>query len=237
MACGASGQFEKRNHLTHWTGKGRLGLLAVGLLLMGCTAVPVCPFDRPVSGREEEERFLRLSMEEMARCIVAWEPERFVKGPPRPYRGKVVDAETGGPITGAVVIAVWEREFTGAGGRLHEFYDAQEVLTDQAGEFVLDASEIEARAPYNTRWPAFRIYKPGYGFYPRYQVSPTIIPRDAFRQEVTVVRLRRLLTKEERLENLNVQFSLIPEGKQKQLLRAINAERRALGLSPYRLQD
>ncbi len=237
MAFGESGRSDPGNYLTEGMRGRQLALVPAMLLLMGCTAAWICPWEWPVSGREEEERFLRLSQEEMARCLVAWEPERFVKGPPQPYRGKVVDAETGEPITGAVVIAVWEREFTGAGGRLHEFYDAQEVLTDQAGEFVLDASEIEARAPYNTRWPAFRIYKPGYGFYPRYQVSPTIIPRDAFRQEVTVVRLRRLLTKEERLENLNVQFSLIPEQKQKQLLRAINAERRALGLSPYRLQD
>jgi len=237
MACGASGRFDPGKYLHHRRVGMRLGFLAAVLFLVGCAAAPVCPTDRPITPQEEEELLRRLSLEELARCLVAREPERFLKGPPRPYRGKVVDAETGAPIAGAVVIAVWEREFTGAGGRLHEFYDAQEVLTDQAGEFVLDASEIEARAPYNTRWPGFRIYKPGYGFYPRYQVSPKIIPRDAFRQEVTVVRLRRSLTKEERLENLNAQFSDIPEQKQKQLLRAINAERRALGLSPYRLQD
>lgn len=237
MACGASGHSDSGTHLKYQRPMGWLGLLAVAVLLMGCAAAPVCPTDRPITPQEEEELLRRLSKEELARCLVAREPERFLKGPPRPYRGKVVDAETGAPIAGAVVIAVWEREFTGAGGRLHEFYDAQEVLTDQAGEFVLDPTEIEGRAPFNALHPEFRIYKPGYGFYPRYQVSPTIISRDAFRQEVTLVRLRRFLTREERMKNLSVQYGHVPDEKQNHLLRAVNTERIGLGLSPYKLKD
>lgn len=210
----------------------RLGLpLVVTLSLMGCGAAFICPWDRPVSGREQEERFLRLSREEMARCLVAWEPERFVKGPPKAYRGKVVDAETGAPIAGAVVIAVWDREWTGAGGRVPEFYDAREVLTDEAGEFVLDARDIEASAPFNTRWPVFGTYRPGYAFYPRF-VSPWQTLYRDLRSGQAVVRLRRLLTREERLENLATQFSYVPAEKRKHLLNAISAEQKALGLSP-----
>ena len=231
MACGAFGRFDPAKYPIHRKVRMRLGFLAAVLFLVGCAAAPVCPTDRPITPQEEEELLRRLSMEELARCLVAREPERFLKGPAKPYRGKVVDAETGAPIAGAVVIAVWEREFTHAAGRLHEFYDAQEVLTDQAGDFLLDPSEIESRAPFNTLHPMFRIYKPGYGFYPRYQVSPTIIPRDAFRQEMTVVSLRKARTVEERTRNLSV-VTHAPDEKQPNLLKAISVERVGLGLSP-----
>lgn len=233
MAYGASGRFDLARYAKSRRVGSRLGLLAAGLVLGGCAAAPICPTDRPISGQEEVELLLRLSREELARCLVAREPERFVKGPPRPYRGKVLDAQTGQPIVGAVVIAVWDREWTGAGGRVPEFYDAREVLTNEAGDFVLDAGDIEADAPYNTRWPVFRIYKPGYGFYPRYQVSPMTNLDKAFRQEVevTVVRLRRARTVEERMGNLSVETHA-PIEKQPLLRKAISVERVGLGLSP-----
>jgi len=232
MACGASGRFDPGKYLHQGSDSRRLSIMGASLLLLlGCAAAPICPTDRPISEQEETDLLLRLSKEELARCLVAREPERFVKGPAKPYRGKVVDAETEAPIVGAVVIAVWDREFTGAGGRLSEFYDAQEVLTDQAGEFVLNASDIEAAAPYNTRWPVFRIYKPGYGFYPRYHVSPTTNLDKAFRQEATVVRLRKARTVEERMRNLSVETHA-PLEKQPLLRKAISVERVGLGLSP-----
>ncbi len=231
MVSGASGLFDVGKCLRAAGRNSQPALVAAMLLLAGCTAAQICPWDRPPSGQEGEEQFLRLSRDEMARCLVAWEPERFVKDPPTPYRGKVVDAETGEPIAGAVVIAVWDREFTGAGGRVPEFYDAREVLTDEAGEFVLDASDIEAAAPFNTRWPVFGTYKPGYGFYPSF-VSPWQTLHRDLRSGQAVVRLRLLLTREERLENLATQFSYVPAEKRKYLLKAISAERKALGLSP-----
>lgn len=230
MACGASGRSDSGKPLKCQRPMTWLGLLATTLLSMGCAAAPVCPTDRPISGQEEMELVFRLSREELARCLVAREPERFLKGPPRPYRGKVVDAETGEPVAGAVVIAVWDREWTGAGGRVPEFYDAREVLTDEAGDFVLDANDIETAAPYNTRWPDFRIYKPGYAFYPRYP-SPETNLHKAFRHEVSVVRLRRARTVEERERNLSVLTHAPPE-KQPNLLKAISVERVGLGLSP-----
>ena len=231
MAFGESGHSDSGKPLKCQRPMPWLALLATTLLSMGCAAAPVCPTDRPISAQEEMELVFRLSREELARCLVAREPERFVKGPAKPYRGKVVDAETAEPIAGAVVIAVWDREFTGAGGRVPEFYDAREVLTDEAGDFVLDADDIETAAPYNTRWPVFGIYKPGYGFYPRY-VSPWQTLHRDLRSGQAIVRLRRLLTRQERLENLATQFSYVPAEKREHLLKAISAERKALGLSP-----
>ncbi len=54
-----------------------------------------------------------------------------------PYKGRVVDSETGEPIEGAVVLAVWRTNYpTGAGG-ISKYKDAQETVTDENGEFKL----------------------------------------------------------------------------------------------------
>lgn len=79
-----------------------------------------------------------------------------------PYKGKVIDLETGNPIEGAVVAATWELYI------LHfipRFGDAKETVTDKNGEFILPKAF--------TLWPFselrnfhFIIFKPGYLSYP-----------------------------------------------------------------------
>jgi hypothetical protein len=49
-----------------------------------------------------------------------------------PYKGKVIDLETGKPIEGAVVAGVWVLEFN-----FTPFCDAKETVTDKNGEFTL----------------------------------------------------------------------------------------------------
>src|SRR5207249_575775 len=52
-----------------------------------------------------------------------------------PFRGQIVDAETGQPIVGAVVLVVWwEAVFTPIQTN-RKFYDAREALTDAEGRF------------------------------------------------------------------------------------------------------
>jgi hypothetical protein len=63
-----------------------------------------------------------------------------------PFRGQVVDEETGKPIAGANVMVLWIREppslhFT------QSFYDAQETVTDVNGRF-----EIPPRRHWLTAW-------------------------------------------------------------------------------------
>lgn len=50
-----------------------------------------------------------------------------------PYKGKVVDLETGAPIEGAVVAGVWHVDQYG--GPVRTFCDAKEALTSKNGEF------------------------------------------------------------------------------------------------------
>jgi hypothetical protein len=76
-----------------------------------------------------------------------------------PFRGQVVDFDTGEPIAGAYVMVMWIRDRPA----LHSgqsFYDAQETRTDADGRFEI---------PYERRWltafvnpPRVDVFVPGY---------------------------------------------------------------------------
>ena len=52
-----------------------------------------------------------------------------------PYEGRVVEASTGLPIQGAVVLSEWVSVTVTPGGRTSHHYDVQETTTDRNGEF------------------------------------------------------------------------------------------------------
>jgi len=52
-----------------------------------------------------------------------------------PYEGRVIDAETGRPIEGVVVLGTWYSITITPGGGTHNFYDAQEAVTNKNGDF------------------------------------------------------------------------------------------------------
>lgn len=54
-----------------------------------------------------------------------------------PYEGKVIDADTGKPIEGVVVLGTWSRETPTVAGAVHHYYDAMETVTDKNGEFKI----------------------------------------------------------------------------------------------------
>lgn len=76
-----------------------------------------------------------------------------------PYRGKVVDLETGEPIEGAVVAAEWTLT--------HRFCDAKETVTDKNGEFILPKGSCFSFWPFTEMYsPEVVVFKPGYLGYP-----------------------------------------------------------------------
>ena len=55
-----------------------------------------------------------------------------------PYEGRVIDADTGKPIEGVVVLGVWYKEYPGPGGAISKYYNAMETVTDKNGEFKIN---------------------------------------------------------------------------------------------------
>lgn len=76
-----------------------------------------------------------------------------------PYKGKVIDLETGEPIEGAVAAVVWYLT--------HRFCDAKETVTDKNGEFLLPSGSCFSFWPFTEMDPAVVVvFKPGYLAYP-----------------------------------------------------------------------
>lgn len=151
-----------------------------------------------------------------------------------PWRGKVIDAETKGPIEGAAVVAVWEKEFRLDPAGAHTYFlDAEEAVTDRNGEFEIPAKIfISIPLVRKVRAPRFTIFKPGYGSFPWHQVSPKHIPDDLFTGKGALVELPKLKTKEERIESNDGANTVAPWSKTPVLQKLINSERVQFGFEP-----
>jgi hypothetical protein len=154
-----------------------------------------------------------------------------------PYRGQVIDADTKTPLVGAVFVALWRRDRVYPLHIVSENYAVRETVTDQDGRFLLRARDVEEGAPRRTHRPEFLIFVPGYGSFPRFQKSPTGFLGDVFEGAGTTVELARLEGREERRKSLSTssphRFSENPFKDLPQLMRTLNQERIAIGLSPY----
>jgi hypothetical protein len=149
-----------------------------------------------------------------------------------PFRGRVVDAETGQPLVGAAVVAAWFLEKPLAVHGTATPYDVREVVTNAQGEFAVP-QQTNVTLVGSVQAPEFTIYLPGYGPYPWFQRAPIgEAMRSAFR-EPTVVELVRGGTREKRLEYLDWAWvSGLSEETIPNFYRLINGERKELGLQP-----
>ncbi len=141
-----------------------------------------------------------------------------------PYRGKVVDVETGAPIEGAVVFVKFNTEGgLSPGGAVSRFVDAVEALTDANGEFEIPAQKVNAFRMFHN-WDPYEsviIFKPGYGAYPRHHGIERDLPEDDHflpKDKYVTIKLPKLNTMEERKENLgNIPYINAPPEKYKLL--------------------
>ena len=102
----------------------------------------------------------------------AQEEDAPLKVPGGPYRGRVLDAQTGKPIPDAAVVILWQRLDDEIAG-VRRLVTAQETFTNSNGEFVHDVREVEAKLPPRTLSPRVLIFRPGYTPVPdRPQVRP-----------------------------------------------------------------
>src|SRR5256885_14234656 len=104
-----------------------------------------------------------------------------------PFRGQVVDLETGQPISGAVALAIWWRLVPGLAHGTREFYDAREALTGPDGRFDIPRLSVP---PWQLGVQSGQVTL----FAPGYKWEATVVtPPDG--QEVvdsTVAQMRRL---------------------------------------------
>ena len=113
-----------------------------------------------------------------------------------PFRGRMVDAETGSPIAGAHFMVSWERDNPNPIHWTQSFYDAQEAVTDADGRFEI---------PHRTRFFTLLVSEPRFGaFAPGYvaESEEVISPGGQLYVDDTILRMRLLKTRKERCGRL-----------------------------------
>ena len=179
-----------------------------------------------------------------ATCMASW----LIYHKPS-FKGKVIDAESKEPIEGAVVVVVYTKHVYGPAGGFGSVVKVREALTDKKGEFHFP-SYTTAIHPFSREdFADFIVYKPGYGSFPKSQVSPpTFVDWEKFFSEdygttkdvqkrsksatVTfgVVELPRLKTRKERLRAIPAAPTDFRSKELPLLFKAMNEENKRFGL-------
>jgi hypothetical protein len=123
-----------------------------------------------------------------------------------PFRGRLVNSESGEPIVGGLVFVYWQRKgFSGTGDGIPEFIAGQEAVTDADGWF---------HAPGIPRVWRTAIDPPVFGFYVpwfRHEADEVTPPDGRPYMDPTVVKMRPLKTFEERCSGLPLPSGSIPQ--------------------------
>lgn len=112
-----------------------------------------------------------------------------------PFRGQIVDAETGTPIAGAHVMVLWERDIPNPVHWTQAFYDAQEAMTDEDGLFEMPRENRLLTLFVST--PRFAVFAPHY-VPEAEELTP---PSGRLYVDPTVVKMRPLRTQEEQCKH------------------------------------
>jgi len=93
--------------------------------------------------------------------FLGFEPWSYIA---KPIEGRVVDKDTGQPVTGAVVVAQWILA-TPPDGEEKDYFVVIETVTDAEGKYRIPGWGPESRP--RSRWldkydPALEVFKPGY---------------------------------------------------------------------------
>ena len=162
-----------------------------------------------------------------------------------PWKAQVVDAETGQPLEGVVVLMYWIKYTVGpAGWAGGDFYDAEEAVSGQDGRFVVPSRWVFTLNPFRKVFREMVIFKPGYGQWEFRDAKESEKLSDweskarrgeawkQFEGDGVVMDLPPLKTREERLKfygSFRGSPTLVPPERTKQLDEAQDAERAYLG--------
>jgi hypothetical protein len=169
-------------------------------------------------------------------CAMAETDERvlqgYLRGSEGPYRGRVIDAKTKKPIKDVIVVAVWYYDSWTPVHTVSTYYDALEVVTDDQGYFIVDAPQIERRAPSRTEFPVFSVFKPGYDSYRGWFASENEMAQRKQMPLLGTIELEMIshLSKQDQLRKLpfNPTNRGVPDNKIPRFLKALVEHREAL---------
>ncbi len=153
-----------------------------------------------------------------------------------PYKGKIVDANTGQPIEGVVVLGVWYKELPTPAGAVSSYYDAMETVTDKNGEFEIPGLGLKILS--NVTPMNVLIFKAGYEhlglwLWESFKEDEILKKKVVWEGNKAVISLRKLMMEErrKRIPSPDVP-SEAPIKKVRLMLKEINKEDVELGLKP-----
>ena len=152
-----------------------------------------------------------------------------------PWKGQIVDAETGAPLDGVIVLAYWVKFTASVGGWAGgDFVDAEEVVTGSDGRFVIPSHSTFTLLPWRKIKGQLVILKSEYGQWAFRGGNPLLESIwNRLEREGEIIELPRLRTREERLMFYERKFSIpsdVPAQRVPRLRQAIDDERVYLGL-------
>jgi len=102
-------------------------------------------------------------------------------------RAKVLDAQTGQPVVGAVVVGVWTRT-VGFVHHDHELVGVRETITDTRGRFVLE--RLRGSVLFGADNESVTVYRPGFLAWNNVLAFPSLSRRPQQRVPDTIVLQR-----------------------------------------------
>ena len=144
-----------------------------------------------------------------------------------PYKGRVIDADTGEPIEGVVILGVWNKEYPTPGGAVHKFHDARETKTDKNGEFSIQGMGVEILS--NVIPMDVLIFKAGYehigmGPWASFKKSSHFRKIIKWEGNRAIIPLKKW-TIEERKNRFGSYYVNIPNEKKRLLLQEVDKEK------------
>lgn len=145
-----------------------------------------------------------------------------------PYKGRVIDADTGQPIEGVVVLGVWYKVAVTPAGGVSSYYDAAETVTDKNGNFEIRGLGLMILT--NVDVMDVLIFKAGYqymgsGPWDSFKEDKILRKRIKWDDERAIIPLRKL-TVEERKKQGSPDFpSEAPRDRIRKILEEINKDR------------
>ena len=154
-----------------------------------------------------------------------------------PFTAQVVDAVSGQPIAGVVVVALYQRRTPGAVHPQLEFYDLDETVSDAHGTIRIPARQLPASTPLaHVTGPELILFKSGYaGWHFRgvergQHVDPAVQARQhkegwhQFRTGGVVIEMEPATTRADRsmARTLANYFPPIPDGRAGRLRQALD---------------